>query len=192
MDAGRGLSEVAAYDPSVEERYVSAILTFREGPSAETPKVSRLQPAYEQLLLPIHRKDDNAVIRETSLSDSLNVVHERVQKVKEGALSHRLSISDSMGPLADPLSSKNLVGEASTSGVPVTAATTTALSVSITIADASSVLPISVACYEVLDAKPQLEASHSPKVFLKRNTWKLHRITLRPVEPAVVAVLPTC
>ncbi|GJT62587.1 hypothetical protein Tco_1006120 [Tanacetum coccineum] len=53
-----------------------------DGPSAKTSEVSRLQPAYEQLLLHIHRKEDNAVIGETSLSDSLNVVHEHVQKVK--------------------------------------------------------------------------------------------------------------
>ncbi|GKA89117.1 hypothetical protein Tco_0810929, partial [Tanacetum coccineum] len=88
-----------------------------DGPSAETSEVSRLQPAYEQLLLHIHRKEDNAVIGDTSLSDSLNVVHEHVQK-------------------------------ASTSGVPATTATTTALSISITIVNVSSILPISVADYK--------------------------------------------
>ncbi|GKB99837.1 hypothetical protein Tco_0985974 [Tanacetum coccineum] len=151
--AGRGLAEVAAYDPSVEETYVSAVLAFRdldfnflsqlesqkdasiacimdslclEGPFAETSEVSRLQPAYKQLLLPIHRKEDNAVIRETSVSDSLNVVHDRVQKVKE-------------------------FSEASTLGVPATTATTTALFVLVTTANVSSIPPISVADYEVAD-----------------------------------------
>ncbi|GKF73901.1 hypothetical protein Tco_0220233, partial [Tanacetum coccineum] len=93
--AERGLAEVAAYDLFMKERYVSAVLTIcgmdfnflsqlesqkdaniddimdslcLEGPSAKIPEVSRLQPVYEQLLLPIHRKEDNAVIGETSLS----------------------------------------------------------------------------------------------------------------------------
>ncbi|GJU53402.1 hypothetical protein Tco_1227116 [Tanacetum coccineum] len=113
--AGRGLAEVAAYDPFMKERYVSAVLALRD---LEFNFLSyRLQPAYEQLLLPIHRKEDNAVIGETSLSDSLNVVHDRVQK-------------------------------ASTSGVPATTATTTALSISITIANVSSIPPISVVDYK--------------------------------------------
>ncbi|GJW25780.1 hypothetical protein Tco_0039591 [Tanacetum coccineum] len=83
---------------------------YLEGPSVETPEVIRLQPAYEQLLLPIHQKEDNVIIGETSLSESLIVVHYRVQKVTECALSHRLSISEAKGLLVDPLSSENLIG----------------------------------------------------------------------------------
>ncbi|GKB71858.1 hypothetical protein Tco_0933270 [Tanacetum coccineum] len=144
-------------------------------PFAETLEVSWLQPAYEQLLLSIHRKEDNAIIGETSLSDSLNVVHDRVQKVKEGDLSYRLSISEVMGPLVDPLSSENLVGEASTSRVLETAATTTALSASITTANVSSIPPISVADYEVLNAEPRPEASHSPKIIYEEETLETSR-----------------
>ncbi|GJV72166.1 hypothetical protein Tco_1492161 [Tanacetum coccineum] len=167
--ARRDLADIAAYDPSVEARYVSAILAFcdldfnllshlesqkdasiaaimslllLEGPSAETPEVSRLQPSYEQLLFLIYQKEDNVVTGETSLSDSLDVVYARVKKLKESALSHRFSISDAMGVLADPLSSENLIGEASTSGVPVMAATTTALAISVTAANINSIPPI--------------------------------------------------
>ncbi|GJX99600.1 hypothetical protein Tco_0356619 [Tanacetum coccineum] len=120
-----------------------------EGPFAETLEVSRLQPSYEQLLLPVHWKEDNVVIEETSLSDYLDVVHAHVQKLKEGALSRHLSISDAMGVLADPLSSESLIGEASTSGVLVTAVATTALAISIIVANISSILPISVADYDI-------------------------------------------
>nr|GFD31745.1 hypothetical protein [Tanacetum cinerariifolium] len=84
------------------------------------------------------------------------------------------------GPLVDPLYSKNLVGEASTSGVLTMVFATTAL----VVMNVNSIEPISVTNYEVLDAEPQLEASHSPKV-LKRKSWTLHEITLRPVEPAI-------
>ncbi|GJZ46560.1 hypothetical protein Tco_0594156 [Tanacetum coccineum] len=189
------LAEVAAYDPSVEERYVSAILALRDldfnflsqlesqkdasiacimdslrlkGSYAETPEVSWLQPACEQLLLHIHWKEDNAIIGETSLSDSLNVVYDHVQKVKKGALSHCLSISEAMGPLVDPLSSENFVGGASTSSVPATAASTTAFSVTNT--NVSFIPPISVVDYEVLNVEPRREASHSPKIIFKQGT----------------------
>ncbi|GKC43550.1 hypothetical protein Tco_1061272 [Tanacetum coccineum] len=161
--ANMSLTDVAAYDPSMEAKYLSAVLAFR--PFAETPEGSRLQLSYEQLLLPIHRIEDNVVIEETSLSDSLEVVHARFIKIKEGMSSRRLSISDAMGPLVDPLSSKNLVGEASTSGVPSTVAATTAL----VVANVNSVVPISVTDYGVLDAEPHLEAFHSPKVVFEKE-----------------------
>nr|GFB88491.1 hypothetical protein [Tanacetum cinerariifolium] len=62
-------------------------------------------------------------------------------------------ISDAMGALVNPLSSKNLIGEASTSEVPATAAaTTTTLFTSVTAASANSIPPILVADYDVLDA----------------------------------------
>nr|GEW13843.1 hypothetical protein [Tanacetum cinerariifolium] len=176
--ARRGLADVDSYDPSVEARYVSVVLAFRdlaftllsqlesqkdasitnimnslclEGLPAETLEVSWLQPAYEQLLLPVYRKDDNVVVIETSLSKSLNVVHDRVQNLKEGTISHRTSISNEMGALVDILSSKNLIGKASTSEVPTTAVATTTLSISVTAASTSSIPPISMADYDLLD-----------------------------------------
>nr|GEW67480.1 hypothetical protein [Tanacetum cinerariifolium] len=139
-------------------------------PSAKTPEVSRLQPAYEQLLLFIHWKEDNVVVEDISLSDSLNVVHDRVQKLKKGVISHRTSISDAMGALVDPLSSKNLIGEASASEVLATAAATTTLSISVTAASVSSIPPIPVADYDVLDAGIQGEVPHSSKIVFEKET----------------------
>nr|GEU46791.1 hypothetical protein [Tanacetum cinerariifolium] len=109
---GMGLTDVAAYDPSVE--------------------ASRLQPAYEQLLLPIHRQEDKVVFGETSLSKSLNVVHDLVQKLKKGVTPYRTSISNAMGALVNPLPSENLIGEASTLEVPATATATITSSISVT------------------------------------------------------------
>nr|GEW04291.1 hypothetical protein [Tanacetum cinerariifolium] len=203
--AGRGLTEVVSYDPSVEGKYVFMVLAFHnleftlisqlesqkdtriaditsllylEGPSPKTPKGIRLQTSYEQLLFPIHRTEDNVVIEETSLSDSLDLVHAQVWKIKEGASSCHLSIYDVIGPLVYPLSPENLFGEASTSRVPATVAVTNALST--TFAHTSFVPPISVSDYEVLDAKPQPEASHSPKIIFEQETLE----TL-PEHPAI-------
>ncbi|GJV32080.1 hypothetical protein Tco_1392480 [Tanacetum coccineum] len=177
--SSRGLSEIAAYDTSMEGKYVFAVLALRnlefnllpqlelqkdasiadimsllhlEGPSAESSEGIRLQPSYEQLLLPIHRTEDIVVIRETSLSDLLDLVHACVRKIKEGASSHCLSILDVIGPLVEPLYFENLVGKASTSGVLATVAVTTALST--TFASTSSVPPIFIVDYGVLDAEP--------------------------------------
>ncbi|GKA12250.1 hypothetical protein Tco_0691796 [Tanacetum coccineum] len=135
--AERDLIKVVAYDTSVEGKYKDASiadilsLLHLESPSAETPEGIQLQPSYEQLFLPIHLSEDNIVIGETSLSNSLDVIHAPVQKIKEGDSSRHLSISDVIVPLVGPLSSENLVGETSTSRVPTTVAVTTVLSSSL-------------------------------------------------------------
>nr|GEX12960.1 hypothetical protein [Tanacetum cinerariifolium] len=103
--AGRDLSVVKVYDPSMEAKYVEAVNAFGtvdfsllselkskkdasiidlidslclEGPLAEILGAKDLQPSPNQLRLPIHRPDDNIVHGETSLSFSLQIVQSRV------------------------------------------------------------------------------------------------------------------
>ncbi|GJU94555.1 hypothetical protein Tco_1319311, partial [Tanacetum coccineum] len=117
--AGRGLAEVAAYNPVAEADYVSAVsalcdvdfpllaqlashkdasmsdlmdLLRLEGHAVETPKAVQLQPSPEQLMLPIHRSEDQVVIKETSLSFSLDVIHASVQRTQGDAAAHRSSL----------------------------------------------------------------------------------------------------
>ncbi|GKG00734.1 hypothetical protein Tco_0302424, partial [Tanacetum coccineum] len=100
----RGLDDIAAYDPSTEANFIFAVNALRavnfpllsqlesqkdasmadimdlfclEGPAAETLEASQLQPSPEQLMVPIHRLEDQVIIRETSLSFSLDVAHVR-------------------------------------------------------------------------------------------------------------------
>ncbi|GJT55284.1 hypothetical protein Tco_0990338, partial [Tanacetum coccineum] len=82
--------------------------------------------------------------------------------------SSRLSFSDVMVPLIEPLCAENLVGKASTLGVPEAVAATTALST--TFVQASSVPPILASDYEVVDTEPQVEASSSPKIIFEQET----------------------
>ncbi|GKD79132.1 hypothetical protein Tco_1341753, partial [Tanacetum coccineum] len=91
-----------------------------EGPAAETPDASELQPSHEQLMLSIHRPEDNVVLGETSLSFSFEVIHNCIQRIREDAEARRLSLSNAMVSLIEPLSFVNLLGEASTLGVPIT------------------------------------------------------------------------
>ncbi|GJZ09740.1 hypothetical protein Tco_0544023 [Tanacetum coccineum] len=148
--AGRGLVDVATYNPSTEANYVSAVnalhamdfhllaqlesqkdasiadimgLLHLEGPAVETLKASQLQPSPEQLMLSIHRD----------------------------VASCHLSLSEAMIPLIEPLFSENLVSEASTSGVPTTAAITIALST--TFVQTSFIPPISVSDYETFQVR---------------------------------------
>nr|GEV42394.1 hypothetical protein [Tanacetum cinerariifolium] len=160
--AKRDLSVIEAYDPSAEAKYVEAMNalgtvdfpllyelkskkdarivdlmdSFRlEGPLADIPGAKDLQPSPEQLRLLIHRLEDNVVFGETSISLSLQVVYSQVQRVRGKILEKRLSLTDVMVPLAEPLSSRNLIGEASTSIAPATSEPITTLLTTFTSSD---------------------------------------------------------
>ncbi|GJY54861.1 hypothetical protein Tco_0446525 [Tanacetum coccineum] len=127
--SGRGLADVASYDPSMEAR---AFLL-------------RLQRLANYSL---HMNNSYCLFTERRIM----------------LLSERL--------LFDPLSSKNLIGEAGTSEVPAKAAATTTLSILVTATSASSIPPISVTNYDVLDAGIQNEAPPSPKIVFEKETLK--------------------
>ncbi|GJX51602.1 hypothetical protein Tco_0278447 [Tanacetum coccineum] len=164
---GRGLADVAAYNPSVKANYVSAVNAlcavdflllaqlasqkdasmsdimdlFRlKGPVAKTPEANQLQPSLEQLMLPI--------------------------LIQGYVASYCLSLSDVMVPLIEPLSAENLIGEASTSGVPATA-TTTALST--TFIPTSFVPPIFMADYEVSGTGPSTKVPSPLKIVFEKE-----------------------
>nr|GEZ43339.1 hypothetical protein [Tanacetum cinerariifolium] len=179
--ARKGLAKVAAYKPVAEANYVSAMnalcavdfpllaqlashkdasisdlidLLFLEGLVVETPEANQLQPSPEQLMLPIHR----------------NVA------------GRRLSISDAMIPLIEPLSPKNLIGEVSTFEVPAMAITT---ALSTTFIQTSFVPPVSVADYEVLDARLSAKVHSPPTIVFRRRHWSLRRSMVRPTKSSI-------
>ncbi|GKC00474.1 hypothetical protein Tco_0986610 [Tanacetum coccineum] len=71
-----------------------------------------------------------------------------------------------MVPLIEPLSVENLVGEASTSRLPVIA-TITALST--TFIQASTILPVSVVDHEASDAGPSTEVPSPSKIVFEKE-----------------------
>nr|GEX91594.1 hypothetical protein [Tanacetum cinerariifolium] len=180
--SGIGLDVIAAYDPSAEANFVSTVddlctvkfpllaqlesrkdasmadifdLLHLEGPAAETLKASQLQPSFEQLMVPIHRLEDQVVIGETSLSFALDVAHSRVQRLKGDVAACRLSLTDAMVPLLEPPSVRSLTGEASTSMVSSTAVTTL---LSTTFVQASIIPPV-----------PSTEVPPSPKIVFEEE-----------------------
>ncbi|GJZ90393.1 hypothetical protein Tco_0662320 [Tanacetum coccineum] len=56
-----------------------------EGLVAETSDAGNLQPSHEQLMITIHKPEDNVVLGETSLSFSLEVIHNRIQRIRGDA-----------------------------------------------------------------------------------------------------------
>ncbi|GKB99051.1 hypothetical protein Tco_0985188 [Tanacetum coccineum] len=124
--ARRSLVDVFTYNPSAEADYVAAINALRV---VDFPLLAQLEPQKDARMADImdllRLEEDQVVIRETSLSFSLDVDHNRIQRIRADVAACRLSFIDAMVPLIKPLSVKSLTGEASTSGVPVMATTTT-------------------------------------------------------------------
>nr|GEU33308.1 hypothetical protein [Tanacetum cinerariifolium] len=121
--AGRGLADVAAFNPSVESNFVSAVKALK-GSAVEAPEAAQLQPSPEQIMIQIHRSEDQAIIGETSLPFSLELAHNHVQKIRGDATSHRLSLADVIAPLVEPLSVRSFTSRASTSELPEMTTTT--------------------------------------------------------------------
>ncbi|GKF23524.1 hypothetical protein Tco_0075846, partial [Tanacetum coccineum] len=138
-------------DASVED--VMNLLRL-EGPLADSPGMSDLQPDVEQLRVPLHRSEDQVVLGETSLSFALSVSHSRMKHIRENITAQQSALIGVWNPLSEPLSVQNLTGTTSISdSVSVSAATTTALST--TFAFASSIPPITIEDYEIADADGQ-------------------------------------
>ncbi|GJU32871.1 ribonuclease H-like domain-containing protein [Tanacetum coccineum] len=140
--AGTPLSAVVAYNPeTAESNYLDAVRAIEEadfplvhllkskkdsgmdevldcflldGPLADLPEAAHLQPCLEQLSVLIYHADVNAVVGETSLSFALLIVHTRAEGAKRHAAALRQLMVDIV---SHPLSSRNLLGEASTSAV---------------------------------------------------------------------------
>nr|GFA57530.1 hypothetical protein [Tanacetum cinerariifolium] len=174
--AGRSLANIVSYNPALEADYNSALQRLREvefpllaklkshkdastvdvmnllrleGPLADALGMSDLQPNVENLTLPIYHSKDQMVLSETFLLFPLSVTLSRVKKISENVEVQRSDLIDIWVPLVDPLSSKSLIGEASTPGS-VSAAVVTTTALSTTFATASSVPPITIEDYEIV------------------------------------------
>ncbi|GJX29336.1 zinc finger, CCHC-type, retrotransposon gag domain protein [Tanacetum coccineum] len=140
--AGTPFSVVVEYNPeTAESNYLDAVRALEEadfplvhllkskkdsrmdevldcflldGPLADLPVAAHLQPCLEQLSVPIYHANVNSVVGETSLSFALLNVHARAEGAKKHAATLRQLMVDIV---SHPLSSQNLLGEASTSVV---------------------------------------------------------------------------
>nr|GEW70775.1 hypothetical protein [Tanacetum cinerariifolium] len=136
------LADVVAYNPVVEADYNFALRRLREvdfsllselkshkdasvedimnllrleGPLADAPGMSDLQRHVDQLMLSVHRFEDQMVLGETSLSFALSFTHSRVERITKNVAAKRSALIGVWTPLVDPLSVENLMGKAGTS-----------------------------------------------------------------------------
>ncbi|GKD08590.1 hypothetical protein Tco_1188275 [Tanacetum coccineum] len=149
--AGRALTDVAAYNPSAEADYLSA-----------------LQPDGSHTSFP-----DQLVIGASALSLLLDVSSSKVRKIKENIASHKSALRDVFLPLSEPLSVTALTGTGGTSNViPATVDTTTALPV--TFASTSLIPSISTDDYEILHTDGQDSAGADANPFLNVDEAELN------------------
>nr|GEX37085.1 E3 ubiquitin-protein ligase UPL3 isoform X2 [Tanacetum cinerariifolium] len=92
IDHGKA-SRNLADDASVED--IMNLLRL-EGPLADAPGMSDLQPHVDQLMLPVYRFEDQVVLGETSLLFALSVTHSHVEMIMENVVAKR---SDFIGCL---------------------------------------------------------------------------------------------
>ncbi|GJT11492.1 hypothetical protein Tco_0858534 [Tanacetum coccineum] len=169
---GRVLKNIAAFNPSAESDYISALqelqdvnfsllaeLKSNKDASTETlmnilhldePLTERLgldesQPHVDQLLVPIHHSPDRSVIGANSLLFSLDVSRNQVQKIRDNIANHRSALLDAFVSLIEPLSSVALEGMEGT----FSTAPETITALSVTFASTSFIPPISTNDYDV-------------------------------------------
>nr|GEW90022.1 transposase (putative), gypsy type [Tanacetum cinerariifolium] len=176
---GSVLTDVAAYDPSAEADYLSALqrlqsvnfsliaelksnkdasidtimnLLHLEDSLAKKLGLTESQPHVDQLMVLIHHSPDQCVVGASALSLLLDVSSSTVRRIKENIAKHRSALRDVFVPLSEPLSITALTGTKSTLNViPATVDTTTALSV--TSVFASLIPHISTDGYEITHAE---------------------------------------
>nr|GEW46495.1 retrovirus-related Pol polyprotein from transposon TNT 1-94 [Tanacetum cinerariifolium] len=156
--AGNDLSVIEAYDPFAEAKYINIVNAFG---TVDFSLLSELRSKKDasMLMLPVYRPKDNVVLGDTSLSFSLQVVHSRVQRVRGEIKEKRLSLTNVIVPLAEPLSSKNLIGEASSFATPATTEPITTLSMNFASFDVGP--SISISNDQILDTEPHVEDPHA-------------------------------
>nr|GEW84344.1 hypothetical protein [Tanacetum cinerariifolium] len=160
---GRVLTDVAAHNPAAEaDASIDVVMNIRR---LEEHLVARLglnesQPHADQLMVPIHHSPDKTVVGAFALSLALDVSDARVRRIRENIMSHKSLFQDVFVPLAEHLSVAALIRMEGTSGAaPATADLTTALSV--TLASASTVTPLSVDDYGVMGTDDQSVVNES-------------------------------
>nr|GEW80167.1 reverse transcriptase domain-containing protein [Tanacetum cinerariifolium] len=146
---GRGLTNVAAYNPSTKANYIFVVNALC---AMDFPLLAQLKSH-----------------KDASIADIMGLLHLEGPRTRGNAASRQLSISDALVPLFEPLSAENLVGEASTSGLPAMI-TTTALST--TFIQTGFIPPVSVADYEVLGAGPSIEVPSPLKIVFEKEELK--------------------
>ncbi|GJX82702.1 gypsy type transposase [Tanacetum coccineum] len=170
---GRVLTDVAAYNPSAEVDYISALQQLQ---NVNFPLLAELKSnkdaSIEVLMVPIHHSPDKVVVGASALSLASDVFSSRVWKIKENIANHKSALRNVFVPLAELFSSTVVIGTEGTSKI--TPGITTALST--TFASASSIPPISINDYEIASVDGQEGADVDGQVVTDGNADPLPNV----------------
>ncbi|GJV73176.1 hypothetical protein Tco_1493171 [Tanacetum coccineum] len=129
---GRVLIDVAAYNPSAEADYLSALQRLQSVNFSLIAELKSNKDANVDTIMNLLRLED-------SLAERLDVSSSRVHRVKGNVANHRSALRDVFVPLSEPLSATALMGTE----------VDTPITLSTTLASASIITPISIEDYEV-------------------------------------------
>ncbi|GKC60204.1 hypothetical protein Tco_1087802 [Tanacetum coccineum] len=147
---GRVLTDVAAFNPSAESDYISALqelqsVNFSLFLDLQSNKDASLETLMDILCL------DETLAERLALSLSLDISYSRVQRIRENIVNNRLALHDVFVSFFEPLSIVALEGTKGNSG----AAPDTTTTLSTTYASASSIPPIFTDDYVVVHTDNQ-------------------------------------
>ncbi|GJW29598.1 hypothetical protein Tco_0046473 [Tanacetum coccineum] len=144
---GRVLTDVAAYNPSAEADYVSALQQLQHVNFSLLAELRSNKDASVEVLMNILRLED-ALVEKLGLSELQPHVDQLMVPIHHSQDKTVIALRDVFVPLAEPLSAVALEGKKGTSGTAPN--TTTALST--TFVSASSIPPISTDDHEFVNA----------------------------------------
>ncbi|GJT18860.1 hypothetical protein Tco_0877566 [Tanacetum coccineum] len=146
---GRVLADVATFNPSAEDDFTSALQEVQNVNFSLLAELQSNKDESVETVMDLLRLDE--ALAERALSLFLDVSHGRVQKIRENIANNRLALRDVFVLFSEPLSVVALEGTTGTSSVAPDI--TTALSVAL--ASASTIPPISMDDYEITHAEDQ-------------------------------------
>ncbi|GJY27606.1 hypothetical protein Tco_0403373 [Tanacetum coccineum] len=103
--AGRCLIDLEAYIPSAEDDFNSAVYDA----VAEALGMTDLQPDMNQLMVPVHHKQDRVIIGSQALSVALDICRGRVEKMERNLVERLPFLKDVFVSLDHPLSVEALI-----------------------------------------------------------------------------------
>nr|GEW12771.1 inactive protein kinase SELMODRAFT_444075 [Tanacetum cinerariifolium] len=167
----RRLVEVTAYSLSAEENYVVGVnalcvVDFPLLAHLASHQDSSISDLMDLLCLEGPAAETSKVVIGEFLIFSLDLAHACVWKLKENDASQQLSISDALIPIVEPMSVENLIGEASTFGVPVTATT---IALSTTFVQDSTILLVLAVDHEASGVGLSTEVPSPSKIVFEKE-----------------------
>ncbi|GJW94491.1 hypothetical protein Tco_0174163 [Tanacetum coccineum] len=150
---GRNLTDVAAYNPSAEADYISALQRLQSVNFSLVAELRSNKDASVETIIYLLRLDDT-LAEKLGLTESQPHVNQLMVPIHRSPDQTVVALRDVFIPLAERFSAVALEGTGGTSEtVPATIDTTTALST--TLASVSSIIPISVDDYDVAGTDDQ-------------------------------------